>query len=287
MFRVMSKKIIWVLVFAIFSLICFFPVEGYANQDILKLGGISLDMPEVSVEIRGDVTSENISAALGGKTLVVDSAERYDSKIHSVRTYILVDVSSGTTPREYLDRVKVFVKSYAENMGANDKIILLSMGESTHEAASVSGADDKNSFYEKVDSLVCDEPHTQVYDAIYTAFEMAEQDANVSFDRDIILAFTDFVNDMTDGNGVALPGKSMNSLLSDFDISTMPVYATYRGLDADELSAAGESVDKSNGQFFEIGYFFDNIEICMDIVNDVSIIKMHAEDEADFANSQV
>lgn len=168
---------------------CMMPVQA-ANKQIISLGRISITMPQITVEVKGNGYSESdVSAKLGTEVLQVQSMEEY-TKEDSVCTYILVDVSK--TMRSTFDVVKDSINSYVDRMGNNDKVVIITFGDEVESI--LDGTETNKEIKKKVNDLECNGNVTLFYEALSEAYQLSNSSIS-QFDRELVIAFSDGVDD--------------------------------------------------------------------------------------------
>mgnify|MGYP003290770278 CR=1 FL=1 len=116
----------------ILTIMCILP-SNVAKAAGLSLGRISVVMPQVSVEVKGSgYSADEVVAKLGTEKLNVDGMHKYD-EADSVCAYILVDLSGSV--KKSFNLIKENINSYVDNMGDDDKLIILTFGETKVKTA--------------------------------------------------------------------------------------------------------------------------------------------------------
>lgn len=117
-------------------------------------------MPEISVEIKGSGYDKNtISSTLDSENLSVEDVYKYDVDKNSSCAYILVDLS--TSMYGSFDLVKGNIVSYIKQLSDNDKIVLITFGETKVDTI-LNGSETRDEAIEVVNKLKCNENGTLV-----------------------------------------------------------------------------------------------------------------------------
>ncbi len=259
------KRITAGLISILLMTVCVFPVIAQETQ-VLSLGRVSVAMPQVIAEIKGDgYKIDNITARLETETLEVESVHKY-SREDSVCVYILVDLS--TSMRGMFDLVKSNINSYVDSMGDSDKVVILTFGE--NEVVSIlDGTETKEQIKEKVNALRCNEGGTLFYEALNRAYQLSN--ATISkFDREYVIAFSDGI-DVQRGSSTYEEVKGL------YETHALPLYA------ACAINASQTAVDRfgslargSGGSIKMIQNKDSFVQLMQDIDN-VTLVTMRAK----------
>lgn len=244
--------------------ICVLPV-GAQDVQVLSLGRVSVAMPQVMAEVKGNGYSiEDVTAKLGSETLHVESLRSY-SKEDSVCTYILVDLSTSMV--RSFDLVKSNINSYVDSMGDLDKVVILTFGE--NEVVSIlDGNETKSQIKEKVNALQCNEGGTLFYEALNQAYQLSNA-AISEYDREYVLAFSDGI-DVQRGNSTYEEMKEL------YGTHTLPLYAACAMNASQEAADQFGNLARASGGSIKMIQNQDSFAQFMQDINDVTLVTMSA-----------
>lgn len=241
------------------------------SADVLTVSGIYAVMPELTVEIKGDgYDKSTVSAQLDNEELKVLSVAPYDKAEHSTCAYVLVDLStsmSGPFPQ-----IKRNIVTYIENLGPNDKIVLLGFGKDEVRTI-LTGDEDRDTAIQLVNDLRCNEEGTLFYEALSKAHQMS-QTSTQRFDREYALVFSDGV-DLQWGSTTFDEAKEL------YAGRALPLYAacTYNSPKS-AVDSFGELARSSGGDFFIVNEYNDDekddFEDFVAVMDDVTLLKFQA-----------
>lgn len=250
-----------------------------AQDDMLKLGQISVNMPEITVELKGtEYTETDISATLGAEPLSLETMAGYDPAMDTTRVYALVDVSKSVKPK-WFDLMKASIVSYIEAMGDKDELVLITFGEKSADTV-LSGDEEKEEAIAVVNSLQCDQNYTMFYEALSHAYQMFSSSAE-RYDREYVLVFSDGIDDQKGGT-------TEDEVLNQYDSRALPVYAAYPS-DAEKagVDALGKITRISGGDMSPMESNEDFAALAAKI-NDVTLLRFRAgSNYADGQNKQL
>lgn len=208
------KKLINIVLSILIILQLIVPVAVQGNE-VLSYARISVTMPQISAEIRGTGYAPNdITATLATEALTVDSADVYDPANHTTCAYVLVDLS--TSMRRTFDLVKRNIVTYINSMGPNDKLVLITFGE-TDITTVLSGNEEREDAIKVVEALECNEEGTLFYEALSQVYQQSIASFS-TFDREYVIAFSDGI-DYQKGNA------TFDEVLALYDSHALPLYA--------------------------------------------------------------
>lgn len=221
-------------------LLCILPVTAEENQ-VLSFGRISIAMPQIVAEIKGNGYEESeVSAKLGTESLQVESVTPY-SKENSVCAYILVDLS--TSVQGSFDLIKRSINSYVDSMGEKDKVVILTFGEK-EVLSLLDGTETKSEIKDKVNSLNCNEDGTLFYEALKQAYQLSNA-AISAFDREYVIAFSD-------GIDVQRGSTTYEEITELYATHTLPLYAACISDDSQEAIDNFGNLARSSGGSMEL-----------------------------------
>lgn len=259
------KKIINVILTLILVLCLAVPVAA-EQTGVISLGRIGVTMPEIAVEIKGSGYDKNdISAALGSEKLSVENVFAYDADANSSCAYILVDLS--TSMYGSFDLVKRNIVSYIKGLSDNDKVVLMTFGE-TEINTVLTGSETREDAIGVVNKLKCNENGTLFYEALSQAYQLSNASSS-NFDREYVIAFSD-------GIDIQKGSSTFDEVIKMYDSHALPLYA------ACSYNAPKSAADKfgelarSSGGSFSIIKSEDSFNDFLTEINDVTIVNLKA-----------
>lgn len=259
------KRITVGIISILLMLICVLPVSAQ-EVHVLSLGRVSVAMPQIVAEIKGNgYKVEDITAKLGTESLQVESVCTY-SKTDSVCVYILVDLSTSMV--RSFDLVKSNICSYVDGMGDSDKVVILTFGE--NEVVSIlDGTEAKNQIKEKVNALKCNEGGTLFYEALNQAYQLSN--ATISeYDREYVIAFSDGI-DVQRGNSTYEEMKEL------YGTHTLPLYAACAMNASQEAADQFGNLARASGGSIKMIQNQDDFSKFLQDINNITLVKMKAE----------
>lgn len=259
------KKIVYV-VLALMLVFC--PVVPVAAEqsNIVSLGRVGVTMPEISVEIKGSgYDKDEISATLESEKLSVENVFAYDADANSSCAYILVDLS--TSMYDSFDLVKSNIVSYMESLSDNDKVVLITFGE-TEVNTVLTGSETREEALSVVNNLECNENGTLFYEALSQVYQLYNASSS-NFDREYVIAFSD-------GIDLQIGSSTFSEVIKLYDSHALPLYAAC-SYDAskDAADKFGELARVSGGSFSLIESN-DTFNDFLSEINDVTIVNLKA-----------
>lgn len=249
-----------------------------AQNDVINYGRVSVVMPQIRAEIRGNgYDSIEVSAMLGTEKLKIEQVRAFDKQSHSTCAYVLVDLS--TSMRNSFALAKKNIISYIRQMGEQDKIVLVTFGKNEVNVP-LRGGETKKQMIKVVKGLKCDQRGTLFYEALDRAYQLSH--AQISdYDREYVLAFSD-------GIDVQKGSMTYREIKKKYQSHELPIYAycaatsSKKGSDyfgeLARLSGGNISLIHSKGEFAKF----------LKTINDVTLISMSAgSNAADGKNKQL
>jgi|GEM_PF-6061165 len=240
-------------------------VDGY---DVLSIVRAYIFMPEITVEVKGSgYNASDIASTLGEEKLKVMSSEAYDQKKHSVRAYMVVDLSGSMS--NIMDNVKSCIEDYVNSMGPNDHLVLITFGTSIKFV--LSGGESESEIREAVSNLSINENGTLFYETLIQAYNYANA-AQSSFDREYILVFSDGM-DYQKGN------STYEEAISLYEARNFPLYAVCAPHASRDASDDFGRIARASGGFLTMmkGNVYDGtFDEIIASVNDVTLLKLKA-----------
>ncbi len=264
----MELKRIINLILTLILVYCFcFTIPATAKQlDVISLGRISVTMPKVSVEIKGSGYDKNsISSTLGSEKLSVEDVFDYKVEKNSSLAYVLVDLS--TSMYDSFDLVKSNIVSYIESLSDNDKVVLITFGE-TEVNTVLDGSEMRKEAVDTVKGLKCDENGTLFYEALNQVYQLSNS-SNSNFDREYVIAFSD-------GIDVQKGSSTFNEVMKLYDSRALPLYAACSNGTSKNASDKFGELSRVSGGSFSVIKSKDDFNEFLNQINDVTIVKLKA-----------
>mgnify|MGYP002516930061 CR=1 FL=1 len=253
--------------FLVLLLILCFAVPVAAEQSgVISLGRIGVAMPEISVEIKGSGYDKNtISATLDSEKLTVEDVFKYEIGSNSSCAYILVDLS--TSMYGSFDLVKSNIVSYIETLSDDDKVVLITFGE-TKVNTVLTGSETREEAIDAVNKLKCNENGTLFYEALNQAYQLSNSSEN-NFDREYVIAFSD-------GIDVQKGSSTFDEVIKLYDSRALPLYAACSYNTSKAASDKFGELARASGGSFSIIKSKDSFNNFLTQINDVTIVKLKA-----------
>lgn len=262
----MELKRIINLVLTLILIFCLAVSVAAEQSNVITLGRIGVTMPEISVEIKGTGYDMNtISSTLGSEKLIVEDVYKYDTDKNSSCAYILVDLS--TSMYGSFDLVKSNIVSYINQLTDNDKVILITFGETKIDTALI-GSETRDEAVAVVKNLKCNENGTLFYEALNQAYQLSNS-SNSSFDREYVIAFSD-------GIDVQKGSSTFDEVLKLYDSRDLPLYAACSYNTSKDASDKFGELARASGGSFSIVKSKDSFNDFLTQINDVTIVKLKA-----------
>jgi archaellin len=234
---------------------------GVASADVstptIRIEQVRVDLPEIRVnfyvdDYTGPLAKGDVKASFGGEALETESVEKFTALGGGITWYMLVDISGSITENE-TEAVKSALDDFVASLGAEDKFILIPVGET---AAPVLTGDEALSERETaIDGLDNKDKRTVLYDSIDKAFKLSEQSVGDLGSRDVAVAITDGADDTAGGH---VTEQGAKDVLASGD---MPLYALGFSADPEStewekekaaLDKLGDLVRTGGGEFREV-----------------------------------
>jgi hypothetical protein len=243
------------------------PAVSAADGGILSFGRVYIYMPEIAVELKGaGYDAKDISASLGTETLTVSGAEKFDAAKDSVCTYMVVDLS--TSMRGSFAEVRAAIQSYVETMKDTDRLVLITFGKSVKTV--LSGGESKADILKAVSALTCNESGTLFYEAMNTAYELANANRS-GFSREYALVFSD-------GMDYQKGSSTYNESMERYKSHTLPLYAVCAPNASKEAADTfGEIARASGGSLTMLSGNTEKVfGSFLDTINEVTLLTLKA-----------
>ncbi len=259
------KKIITVILL-LATVFCFtFPVSA-EQSGVISLSRISVTMPEITVEVKGSGFDKNeMSATLDTEKLSVDSVTEFDATANSSCAYVLVDLS--TSMYGSFDLVKSNIVSYIETISDNDKIVLITFGETAVNTV-LTGSETRDEAIDIVNGLKCNEDGTLFYEALSRAYQLSNASSS-DFDREYVIAFSDGI-DVQKGN------STFDEVIKLYGSHALPLHAACSYNTSKEAADKFGELARASGGSFSIIKSKDEFGTFLAEINDVTIVKLQA-----------
>ncbi len=236
------------------------------NGGALSYGRIAVQMPEITAEIKGTgFASTQISAALGSEVLRVDRAEAYNAADDSVCAYILVDLSKSM--RRSFELVKTNILHYVNLMGNQDRIVLITFGES-EVTTLLDGSETKEEIIQAVNGLQCTENGTMFYEVLARAYQLSNA-AVSSFDREYAIVFSDGMDEQM-GN------STYEEIANVYKTHALPLYAACSSGTSKEAADRFGELTRMSGGSFQFVENEQNFAALLTDINNITIIRLLA-----------
>ena len=262
----MELKKISYLFLVLLLILCFAVPVAAEQPGVISLGRIGVAMPEISVEIKGSGYDKNtISATLDSEKLTVEDVFKYEIGSNSSCAYILVDLS--TSMYGSFDLVKSNIVSYIETLSDDDKVVLITFGE-TKVNTVLTGSETREEAIDAVNKLKCNENGTLFYEALNQAYQLSNSSEN-NFDREYVIAFSD-------GIDVQKGSSTFDEVIKLYDSRALPLYAACSYNTSKEASDKFGELARASGGNFSIIKSKDSFNNFLTQINDVTIVKLKA-----------
>lgn len=176
----------------------------------------------VDVEDSNSNTIDNIDKAsvagyIDGNKLSVRSVKKFKDSDEGVADIFLIDVS-GSMKNNQMEQVKTAIKTWASNMKDNDRIAVITFGESVNTVVDFSH--DKNAINNAVNGIQNNDKQTQLFGGISEAIKIATRNDSGLPKRKNIVLITDGVNDYHGG-------VSESDIYNELKNQLIPVYSMW------------------------------------------------------------
>lgn len=240
------------------------PVSANENK-FLSFGRIKVNMPEISAEIKGSgYNVGDISATFDSKPITVESVDEYNKAKNSTLAYVVIDLS--TSMYNSFDLIKQNIVSYINKMNNNDKLVLLTIGE-TKVNVELNGSENRESAIKVVKELKCNENGTLFYEALNQAYKMSAESSN-DFDREYVLVFSDGI-DYQKGN------STFDEVKENYKNQELPLYAACSPNATKDAADSFGKIARLSGGDFSIVKNKNDFSDLIKTIDDVSIIKLN------------
>lgn len=253
------------LITILLIIMCTLPVQA-AEPTVLSLGRIAIAMPQVCVEVKGSgYVVEDVTAKLGTEPLRVESMDAL-SENTSVCTYILVDLSGSV--RRSFSLIKENINFYVDNMGRDDKVVILTFGE-TEVTSLLDGTESKDEIKEKVNALECNEDGTLFYEALKEAYQLSNATLS-QFDREYVIAFSDGIDEQRGST-------TYDEIKELYKTHTLPLYAACASNTSQEAVDRFGNLARSSGGSIKMIFKTDDFENLVKEIDNITLLKLKAD----------
>lgn len=243
-----------------------FEVDTSAENGALTYGRIEVNMPKIKAEIKGTgYDAASVSASLGSEVLKVDDVHAYDNSKDTQCVYILIDLS--TSMRRYFDLVKANITRYISSLGASDKVVAITFGE-TNVVTVLDGSETREEAVNAINNLQCNENGTTFYEALKTAYEMSNSSVS-AFSREYVLVFSDGI-DVQKGNA------TYDEIADKYKSHVLPLYAACSENTSKEAADKFGELARSSGGDFRIISTEQDFDALVSDINNVTLISLSA-----------
>ena len=230
------KKIVVICCALLFS---FMLMSGAVEAaEDFEIEQINANMPDVNVFLRSEIQprENELEITIGKEILSVQSITLFQNTGIAVDYFILVDVSNSM-PKEYCESIKESLYAFSDNLGNDDKMLLLSFGEEVNTL--LVGGENAEQRKDAIDQLHNTDKKTLLFEAIFQTADLADrmQDEN----RKIVLV-------ISDGEDFAVGTSTKEEAIKALNDRNMPVYAMgIRDTAKENMNSFGETARMLGG----------------------------------------
>jgi len=148
------------------------------------------EMPYINVWLitdEGDFNDAEITARLNNNPLTLTGLRPYDPDIDATAYYFIVDCSTSIT-NAHMNSIKSVLMDFAENMGSNDTMTLITFGVSVD--VPLNRESDIEKITDAVSQLVANQRGTLFFEGLNKAQELAGRGTN-ALERKVAFVFSD------------------------------------------------------------------------------------------------
>lgn len=231
-------------ILAVLVLLCSLCFGGSAAENRVQISSARVDLPDITVNatIQGDgVTAETVSLHFNDSAYPAASVEKYASQTHTRRVFFVMDLSTSMTGK-YFSQAKSCVQSFAESMGENTTVYVISFGKSVD--CVVNGSSNPGEIQDAVNALANNQGGTKFFAAIQEALDISKDCAPV--DMEYMVVFSD-------GEDFQTGDTTQNEVETALQNSAMPIYAMRANtgrVSANDIGGFRKLVNMSNGEMY-------------------------------------
>jgi len=190
----------WLILMLVLAL--FVPQAAFASGTVrtVKLNQVQQRNTELTMYVSmsdasgypctGNYTADQFTIMVDGKTLQVESVERFDSNTTGIHYVFSVDVS-GSVSHAMMESVRDAMHGFVDTLGPHDTMSIITFGENVNVL--VQNTSDKEILHQIIDGIQPNEKMTALYKGVIDAVVLAE----VTGGRSAVIVITDGKNDPT------------------------------------------------------------------------------------------
>ena len=238
-------------------------INAFAAKSV-SIRQIDSSLPDVSFELEGEFDEDDIdSVKINNEKLTVKEAKRASSSDKKL-VYYLIDTSTSMS-QSALDAIKPSLISYADSLGDDDKLVLMTFGLKVKTV--LKGGESESEVHNAINSIRCNSEGTTFYKALLKALNNSKD--KKGYDRKYAIV-------VSDGADFEKGDSSQQEVVDKLETNRLPVYglclSTTDKSSADGFgyitrTSGGELVSFSSS---DASYRFNDVE---NIINDVTIVK--------------
>lgn len=272
------KKALCIVLALVAALSMAFPYALAEEATKVEIEQCIITMPEIEVYLQPhsdgaeDVDNfefSSVTAALGSRTLRVESLARYDG---ATAYYFLVDVSKSM-PAGVFKAFKSALLDFIGTLRADDTFTLITIGNEAQTA--LNGTESREEAVEVVNSLERKDNRTMFYDAVILAAKLAKNSPNGSPAHKAAFIITDGQEDA----GSLTGGTTASEMKQSLEKAGLPLFALGVGSNRNYLDALGEFARGTGGDYAAV-----KKENCAEVLNGLTqrtrscyLLKLRAE----------
>ena len=272
------KKALCIVMALAAALLMAFPYALAEEATKVEIEQCVITMPEIEVYLQphsdgaeyvDDFESSSVTAALGSRTLRVESLARYDG---ATAYYFLVDVSKSL-PAGVFKAFKSALLDFIGTLRADDTFTLITIGNEALTA--LNGTESREEAVEVVNSLERKDNRTMFYDAVILAAKLAKNSPNGSPAHKAAFIITDGQEDA----GSLTGGTTASEMKQSLEKAGLPLFALGVGSNRNYLNALGEFARGTGGDYAAV-----KKENCAEVLNELTqrtrscyLLKLRAE----------
>lgn len=247
------------VVFLVLLLISCFAFSSFASDT--KLRGSYARLPKVIAELSGEYDEDDIDlAVLEGEKLKIESVK--SGKDVSKLVYMLIDISTSMS-QSTLDTLKPSLISYAQSMGSDDRLILMTFGSEVKTL--LKGGESDAQISNAINSIKTNSQSTGFYAALNKAYTDSKK--YTDYTRKFVIA-------VSDGADIEKGNSSQQEVIDNYETHSLPIYALCQASSSKEEAdgfgyiariSGGDFVtysrEDSSGKFNQIKKMTDNVSV--------------------------
>ena len=151
-----------------------FAASASAEGQSTRITYARAELPEIVVNAETDaenIDSNDVTLNFNGKTVNASSAEKYNKLQHSRRVFFLLDLSTSMKDK-YFEGAKECIADFADNMGDNTTVYLITFGKDV--SCVLSGSTNAQEIKSALSTLSNNQGGTKFFAAIKQAMDISE-----------------------------------------------------------------------------------------------------------------